>query len=109
MSKVKQIFLEEQQEFAQRGNPEFENHIKLLKETPPPAVALQQSAKNSLNELLEKMGVPSHQQALIRGFVHNLEEAVRIEYLEMINDLKSTNISADHAMMLSTDPENAIS
>ena len=77
MSKVKEIFLEEQQRAATRTNPEFQNHVRMLKEEPNP-IQVQQSALNAFNSMLDSLNMPVHTQAILRGFMMNYAECERL-------------------------------
>lgn len=110
MSKSKDNYTDWQNQQATRSNPEFQNHLQLLKEQPTPAIALQQSSVNAFNEAMDVMGIPPHQQAMLRGFMMNYGEAIKTEYQERINDMMQTHrANADYAMMLSRNPEHVIS
>lgn len=77
MSKVKEIFLEEQQRAATRSNPEFQNHVRMLKEEPNP-VEVQQSSLNSFNSMMEDFGLSPYRQTLLRGLMMNYAECERL-------------------------------
>lgn len=104
MGQSKAMFTELQNEAATRSNPEFQNHVRMLKEEPNP-VEVQQSALNAFNSMLDSLNMPAHTQAILRGFMMNYADCERL----IVIGYSPNAVSADHMLMLSTNPQAMVS
>lgn len=107
MSKVKEIFLEEQQRAARRTNPDFMHHINMIKNAPSPT-DFKVASYNGISAFIDEIGASAYQKAILLGMIDSYGDSVRLETMDGL-DTNPVFPQSEHALMLSTNPEAMVS